>query len=131
MTVTRNAVLSINTSDSMNRILETLFQTHYQFYSVGDVYAAFKLIQQLTHIKGIIIDLEENCKDCLEFIGFIQSSKIYKKELLLLCKEHQVEQMRILHDQYNLRTYQKPFNPQQLFNDLQKSIILESVAIQN
>ena len=76
--IVETTVLSINANNSMNLVLKNIFSKASFFYLAPNVYSGFSLLKCHKEINLIIIDLDEECKDCLDFIYFVNSSKIYK-----------------------------------------------------
>lgn len=111
------AVLSINSNSSMNLVLKNIFNKSFVFYPVPDVYAGFTLLKKVKEIDLIVVDLDENCTDCLEFIFFINSSKMYKKKMVVLACKEQSEKLNFLKQSEAVQILLKPFSPSLLISN--------------
>lgn len=109
--IVETTVLSINANNSMNLVLKNIFSKASFFYSTSNVYSGFSLLKCHKEINLIIIDLDEECKDCLDFIYFVNSSKIYKRKILVLAAKHQMITLSGLEHSENVQVLLKPFNP--------------------
>jgi response regulator RpfG family c-di-GMP phosphodiesterase len=111
------AVLSINSNSSMNLVLKNIFNRGFVFYPAPDVYAGFALLKKIKEIDLIVIDLDENCKDCLDFIYFINSSKMYKRKLVVLGCKDQLTKLNFLKQSETVQILLKPFSPSLLVSN--------------
>jgi len=111
------AVLSINSNSSMNLVLKNIFNKGFVFYPVPDVYAGFTLLKKVKEIDLIVVDLDENCTDCLDFIYFINSSKMYKKKMVVLACKEQLEKLNFLKQSEAVQVLIKPFSPSLLVSN--------------
>lgn len=108
--IVETTVLSINANNSMNLVLKNIFRSS-SFFLASDVYSGFTLLRSHKGINLIIIDFDEECKDCLEFVCFVNSSKIYKRKILILASKHQMITLSVLEHSENVQVLLKPFNP--------------------
>lgn len=95
----------------MNLVLKNVFSASTGFYPAQDVYGGFNLLKQIPAINLIIIDLDENCSDCLDFILFITSSKVYKREIVILLSSSNIEKVSKIKEIESVKIYTKPFSP--------------------
>jgi hypothetical protein len=109
--IVETTVLSINANNSMNLVLKNIFSKASFFYLTSNVYSGFSLLKCHKEINLIIIDFDEGCKDCLDFIYFVNSSKIYKRKILILAAKHQMITLSVLEHSENVQVLLKPFNP--------------------
>lgn len=101
----------------MNLVLKNIFNKGFVFYPVPDVYAGFTLLKKVKEIDLIVVDLDENCTDCLEFIFFINSSKMYKKKMVVLACKEQSEKLNFLKQSEAVQILLKPFSPSLLISN--------------
>lgn len=106
-----NSVLSINANKSMNLVLKNIFNKGFTFYSAADVYSGFTILKSVKEIEMIVIDLDDHCDDCLDFIHFIRSSKIYKKRIVVLAEKNELSNLNLLRQDDGVQILIKPFNP--------------------
>ncbi|MFM1795302.1 MAG: hypothetical protein RL642_1687 [Bacteroidota bacterium] len=111
------AVLSINPNTSMNLVLKNIFNKDYIFYPSADVYTGFTLLKEISGIELIVIDFNEQCIDCLDFIHFILTSKIYKKKIIVLVDKDQLSSLGSLRQDESVQIILKPFSPSALISN--------------
>jgi len=101
----------------MNLVLKNIFNRGFVFYPAPDVYVGFALLKKIKEIDLIVIDLDENCKDCLDFIYFINSSKMYKRKLVVLGCKDQLTKLNFLKQSETVQILLKPFSPSLLVSN--------------
>lgn len=111
------AVLSINSNKSMNLVLKNIFNSGFVFYPANDVYTGFTILKAIKEIEMIVIDLDEQCSDCLDFIHFIRSSKIYKKKMVVLAGKNELPNLNSLRLDDEIQILVKPFSPSALISN--------------
>ena len=111
------AVLSINPTTSMNLVLKNIFNKDYVFYPAGDVFTGFTFLKEISSIELIVIDFDEQCIDCLDFIHFVLSSKIYKKKMIVLVRKDQLSTLGSLRQEESVQIIIKPFSPSVLISN--------------
>ncbi len=111
------AVLSINSNSSMNHVLKNIFNRGFLFYPAPDVYTGFTLLKKVKEIDLILIDLDESCTDCLDFIYFINTSKMYKRKLVVLASKDQLIKLNFLKQSEAVQILIKPFSPSLLLSN--------------
>jgi CheY-like chemotaxis protein len=114
------AILSINASKSMNLVLKNIFNTHFIFFPASDVYSGFSILKSNSEIEIIVIDLNDHCADCLEFIEFIRSSKIYKKKVVVLAEKNELTNLNSFRKDEGIQILLKPFSPDTLLSNQYK-----------
>lgn len=119
------AVLSINANKSMNLVLKNIFNKDFVFYSAADVYSGFSLVKAIQAIEMIVIDLDGGCSDCLDFIHFIRSSKIYKKNMVVLSGKDDLANLNSLRKDEGVNVFIKPFSPAALIPNNNKYLRTE------
>ena len=98
----------------MNLVLKNIFRTSTKFFPVQDVYAGFNLLKDIPEVNLVIIDLDDDCSGCIDFIYFITSSKVYKRNVIVLASDSQYEKINEVGQFEHVQVYTKPFNPEQL-----------------
>ena len=117
------AVLSINANKSMNLVLMNILNKDFDFFCAEDVYSGFNILKSINEIEMIVIDLDEHCDDCLDFIHFIRSSKIHKRKVVVLSGKNELPNLNTLRKDDSVQILIKPFNPGILISSYSKYII--------
>jgi DNA-binding NtrC family response regulator len=116
------AVLIINANKSMNLVLMNILNKDFDFFCAADVYSGFTILKSIKEIEMIVIDLDEHCDDCLDFIHFIRSSKIHKKKVVVLSGKNELSNLNSLRQDESVQILIKPFNPDTLISSNSKYI---------
>ena len=103
----------------MNYLLKTVLSNSYGLLTVEDVFHGMHLLTENKEIDLIIIDIDFQTKEAIDFILHIHSSRLYKQRIFALVsainyKSYESFLKRCVHEHFK-----KPFNP----IDLDKAII--------
>jgi len=116
------AVLSINANKSMNLVLKNIFNKDFDFFCAADIYSGFTILKSIKEIEIIVIDFDEYCDDCLDFIHFIRSSKIHKRKVVVLSEKNELSSLNSLRQDESVQILIKPFSPGTLISSNSKYI---------
>lgn len=105
-------VLSIG--QSMNYLIDTVLSSLYKLTIVEDVFHGMHLLKQKKDFQLIIVDLDYQTKETMDFILHIHSSKLYNQRIIVLSgsqnyKTHEPVLKSCVHEHFI-----KPFNPIEL-----------------
>ena len=108
-------VLCIGHNTGMNHLLQTILSGSYKMYMSGDIFHAMKSLKHNENISLIIIDIDYQTKESLDFIIHINESRLFKKPVIALSSSDD------LNFPFNRNVYaffKKPFNPADLVSSV-------------
>lgn len=108
-----NRILSINGNKPMNFLLKSFLSEKYKIITADDVSEGISSLKR-KDIELIIIDLDSNTNENLDFIHYIRSSWIYKRPFIVLSSKESV--VNNLNKEIFINSLLKPFNPVDLLN---------------
>lgn len=111
-------VLSIGRNQSMNYLIKTVLSNLYQLTMVEDVFHGMHELKNKQYISLILIDIDYQTKEGIDFIQHINSSKLHQKPLIILSSAEIQHKNEYVIKNNVLNYFIKPFNP----IDLVKSI---------
>lgn len=111
-------VLCIGHNKAMNYLIVTVLGNLYTLLIVEDVFHGMNILKQKHDIHLIIIDIDYQTKENIDFILHIKSSKLYNKPLIVLLsvQNQKANKSVIEHSAYHY--FEKPFNPIDLVNTI-------------
>lgn len=105
-------VLSINGNTAMNYLLKTGFSDKYKVITVANVYEALRELKRNEKIEMILVDLDYQTDECVDFIQHLNSSTMYSCPVIILGSLHNKEIAEELEGIRDVRElFIKPFNP--------------------
>lgn len=121
-------ILSVNENKPMNYLLQTVLFHKYWLICVNDVFNGMYEIRNSKRIDLIIVDLDYQKKENLDFINHIKTSSLYNVPLVILASEDNqtvVENLSltITIDKY----FVKPFNPIDLSHSIDQLLLSEII----
>ncbi len=110
----KKGILSISAHRSLNYLLKTILSPHYIFHSTSDVFHGLYMLKNHEIIELILVDIDDNTEQNLEFIAHINTSGFYQMPVVVLGTNKELQQ-RITHGKSKLISFvTKPFNPEEL-----------------
>jgi CheY-like chemotaxis protein len=114
-------ILSINSNKSMNYLLQTVLSGKYDFVSVTDIYTGAKELKKNEQIDLILMDVDSQSNETLEFIHHINTSGLFQKTLIAVTSDKS-EMMREKMKEVNVHDFiYKPFSPSDLMRTIEKT----------
>lgn len=105
-------VLSINGNRAMNYILKTGFGSKYKVITVSNVYEASQELKRNNNIDMILVDVDYQTEECVDFVQHLNSSIMYSKPVILLGSSHNKAIAEKLEGAKDVRElFIKPFDP--------------------
>ncbi len=105
-------VLSINGNTAMNYLLKTGFSDKYKVITVENVYEALQELKQNEKIGVILVDVDYQTEECVDFVQHLNSSTMYSCPVIILGSSHNKEIAQELESIRDVRElFIKPFNP--------------------
>lgn len=119
-------ILSVNGNKSMNYMLQTVFSKKYKLIPVSDAFGALDELKKQKEIDVIVIDLDYNVEENLDFIRYISNSWLYLKPLVIL-KSGDIGSDILTSDIAN-NFFPKPFSPVQLLKAVDNLILSQTLV---
>lgn len=105
-------VLSINGNTAMNYLLKTGFSDKYKVITVANVYEALQELKNNDKIDMILVDVDYQTEECVDFVQHLNSSTMYSLPVIILGSSHNREIAQKLESIRDVRElFIKPFNP--------------------
>ena len=98
----------------MNYLIQTVLSSLCQLTIVEDVFFGMQMIREKKDIGLVIVDIDYQTKEVLDFISHINSSKLYKKPLIILSNSQREKLHKPLIEHFIYGYFIKPFNPIEL-----------------
>ena len=109
-------VLSISHNKAMGYLLSTILTDSFRPVVVEDVFHGMNLLKYEHNISLIIIDIDYQTKESIDFILHINSSKIYNKPIIVLSSIQNQKANESEIEAFVYHYFKKPFNPIELVN---------------
>lgn len=105
------SILSINGNRAMNYLLQTVFESDFDFIAVDNVYQGLHQMRTNRNIKALLLDVDYQSEQSWELIEHIKSSKFYQFPIVILTTtNNDILKQRCY--QYEIdEIFFKPFNP--------------------
>ncbi|MDQ6761218.1 MAG: hypothetical protein M3015_01160 [Bacteroidota bacterium] len=126
-------ILSIGSNNAMTHILKTTLGYSYHLISVEDIFKAMYLLKQKREIDIIIIDIDYQIKESIDFVLHVCTSKLYNQSLIVLSNLENKKHLHLLPQGSVYEYFIKPFDPIQLLhciNKLMTSISMSQISQQ-
>lgn len=107
-------VLSIG--QSMNYLIGTVLSSSYKLSMVNDVFHGMHLLRTKKNIDLIIVDLDYQSKEAMDFILHLGSSRLYQQPLIVLSSEPDFKLSEAVQHSNLHKHFTKPFNPIEIVN---------------
>jgi DNA-binding response OmpR family regulator len=118
----KKAILSINGNKSMNFLLRTVLSEEHFIITVSDVFQGMKEMKSNQKTDLIIVDIDYQTKESIDFIHHIKTSSLFNKPVIVLASEQNKKALdeagKAKIDNYFL----KPFNPVHLVKHISDAI---------
>lgn len=121
-------VLSVNGNKPMNYLLQTVLLSKYWLICVNDVFSGMREIRNSKRIDLIIVDVDYQKKENLDFINHIKTSYLYNVPFIVLVSESN----KSLIDNLSLtitieKCFVKPFNPIDLCHTIDQLLLSQII----
>jgi response regulator RpfG family c-di-GMP phosphodiesterase len=109
-------VLNIGHNQAMNYLIKTVLGPLFHLIIVEDVFFGMLMLKQKQDINYVLIDIDYQTKESIDFILHIHSSTIYKKPVFVLLSTSNQKVKELLTEGSVAAYFIKPFNPVDLIN---------------
>jgi DNA-binding NtrC family response regulator len=112
------SVLNVNGNRPMCELFQTILNKKYNVMEAGNVYDAARTIKKRPDVKVILIDIDKEVKEKLEFIHHVHSSTLYRVSFVLFTgsKDNRLYEQLKLAGKSSL--FYKPFNPDEVIRHI-------------
>ena len=118
-------VLSINGNTAMNYLLKTGLSDKHKVITVANVYEALQELKRNQKIEMILVDVDYQTEECVDFVQHLSSSNMYSCPVILLGSSHNKEIAQDLQSNRDVcELFIKPFNPLNLSKSIDGFISL-------
>ncbi len=105
-------VLSINGNVAMNYLLKTGFSDKYKVITVANVFDALQELKRNEKIEMILVDIDHQTEECVDFVQHLNSSRLYSCSVIILGSSQNRELAKILSANKDVHdAFIKPFDP--------------------
>lgn len=104
-------ILIVGHNKAMNYILKTVLGKHGKLVIVNDVFQAINIMRMNQDIGLIILDIDFQTSECMDFIKHLGSSKIYNKPVIVLSSLIHIKNNEPFLQAHVYEYFTKPFNP--------------------
>lgn len=109
-------VLSISHNKAMGYLLSTILTDSFHPLIVEDVFHGMNVLNYKQDISLIIIDIDYQTKESIDFILHLNSSKLYNKPIIVLSSIQNQQANEFDIEAFVYHYFIKPFNPIELVN---------------
>lgn len=108
----RTHILSINGNNAMNYLIKTGFSDKYKVITVANVFEAWQELNRNQKIQMILVDVDYQTEECVDFVQHLNSSTMYSCPVIILGSSQNREIAERLGSIRDVRElFIKPFNP--------------------
>lgn len=107
------SMLNIGNNKSMNYLIVTILDNLFYIVIADDILEAMNFLRKRKEISFIIIDIDHQTKECIDFIQHIHSSTLYKRPVIGLVSGKNQKLTESVYP-YLYACFVKPFNPVEL-----------------
>jgi two-component SAPR family response regulator len=110
----KKVVLSISALKAMNFLLETVIAPKHTVYLVQNVIEGMHLLRNKTIVDFVIVDLDYDTRENIEFINHIKNSRLYSRTKIIALSS--MADLIVVETELNIidHVFSKPFSPEQL-----------------
>ncbi len=120
-------ILSVNGNKSMNYLLNTIITHQHQFIPVSDIFSAMKELKKNSSISVVLLDIDTNIDESLDFIHHLQTSSLFNVSIITLSGNKSSALRKSLEvDLCVHEFFYKPFNPVDILKSIEKASLVET-----
>lgn len=117
------AVLSLNINKTTNALMNEIISEKFELIEFDDVFEAASELKKRKDIKVIIVDIEHENTDYLNFVYHVKTSRFYNKPMLILTSYHNNALNDKLKDVQIECLIYKPFSPMEVLRYIEKTLL--------
>lgn len=121
-------ILCIGHNKAMNYIIKTVLGNRYKIVMVEDVFHGMNILKHTQDVNLVVIDIDYQTKESIDFIQHVNSSKLYNKPLIVLSSFHHQKTNDAVIEASVYDYFIKPFNPIEFVKSINKLNSSETVT---
>jgi len=121
-------ILSIGNHKAMNHLLRTVLARRYRLIMAEEIFQGMNILKHKQNIDLVIIDIDQQIKESIDFILHINSSKVYNKPVIVLSS---IQNPKTNESEIEAHVYDyfiKPFNPIDLLHSISELTLTASAS---
>lgn len=121
-------ILIISHHKAMSYLLRTVLNNLYKLVIAEDVFQGMHQLKHKRNFNLIIIDIDYQTKESIDFIQHINSSKLYNVPVIVLSNAQNKKLNEVVIETIAFDYFIKPFSPIELINSINKSVLSSSLS---
>lgn len=123
-------ILSISSNQAMNYLLKTVLEKKAEVTAVSDVFEGQLALKKNNKIDIIIVDIDNQLKNGLEFISHLKTSWLFYRPVIVLTSHQEPEVTDQLIKAKVYEYFTKPFSPTELIQSIEELITSDAILYQ-
>ncbi len=124
----RRNILIISHNQAMSYLLQTVIGNIHKLVITEDVFQGMHQLKHKQNINLIIIDIDYQTKESIDFIQHINSSKLYNKPVIVLSNVQNKKSNEAVIETIVFKYFIKPFSPIELIHSIDKLVMSSSLS---
>ncbi len=124
----RRNILIISHNQAMSYLLQTVIGNIHKLVITEDVFQGMHQLKHKQNINLIIIDIDYQTKESIDFIQHINSSKLYNKPVIVLSNVQNKKSNEAVIETIVFKYFIKPFSPIELIHGIDKLVMSSSLS---
>jgi len=124
----RRNILIISHNQAMSYLLQTVIGNIHKLVITEDVFQGMHQLKHKQNINLIIIDIDHQTKESIDFIQHINSSKLYNKPVIVLSNVQNKKSNEAVIETIVFKYFIKPFSPIELIHSIDKLVMSSSLS---
>jgi DNA-binding NtrC family response regulator len=124
----RRNILIISHNQAMSYLLQTVIGNKHKLVITEDVFQGMHQLKHKQNINLIIIDIDHQTKESIDFIQHINSSKLYNKPVIVLSDVQNQKLNEAVIEATVYDYFIKPFSPIELKKSIDKLALSLSLS---
>lgn len=123
-------ILSISSNQAMNYLLKTVLEKKAEVTAVADVFEGQLALKRNSKIDVIILDIDNQVKNGLDFIFHLKTSWLFYRPVIVLTSHREAEVTEQLIKAKVHEYFTKPFSPMELIQSIEELISSDAILYQ-
>ncbi len=124
----RRNILIISHNQAMSYLLQTVIGNIHKLVITEDVFQGMHQLKHKQNINLIIIDIDYQTKESIDFIQHINSSKLYNKPVIVLSNVQNKKSNEAVIETIVFKYFIKPFSPIELIHSIDNLVMSSSLS---